>query len=92
MDDMTNVQAGSHYRVKQTIGETSPLRAGTVVTVREVVPADVPGAHDNSGECVVVEWTELGIHEGTDWERTTGPVNRACAIPAHEFDTLFEAE
>lgn len=31
------------------------IKPGTTVTVREIVKADTPGAHDNSEDAVVVE-------------------------------------
>jgi hypothetical protein len=34
------------------------LAPGTPVRVREVVPADVPGAHDDTEDAVVIEWDE----------------------------------
>lgn len=33
---------------------------GVEVTVRNIVPADEAGAHNNDEDSVVVEWTELG--------------------------------
>lgn len=34
------------------------IQSGTVVKVREVVPADQPGAHDDTEDAVVVETDE----------------------------------
>lgn len=56
-------KAGDVYRYVGTtpLGiDAGALLPGTEVTVREVVEAGTPGAHDNTEDAVVVEWEAPG--------------------------------
>lgn len=94
------VVPGSRWRARATIGKTTadadtrgviaPLRAGTDVAVRELVPAGVQGAHDDSADAVVVEWVEPDILVHDAGRREPGGSPRAVAVPVGEFTSLFE--
>lgn len=73
-------------------GGAGALYPGQVVTVREVVPADEPGAHDNSEDAVVVEWTEPGPVLGDDGKVTRGENPRAISVGLSQFSDLFSKE
>lgn len=62
------------------------------MTVRDVVSADTIGAHDDSEDAVVVEWTEEGPIMDTERSVTRGQVPRAVAISVSQFAELFEQE
>lgn len=51
------------------------LKTGTLVTVREVVPADVKGAHSDAEDAVVITWEEEGqVIVNTAFETRSTPV------------------
>lgn len=52
----TKPKAGARYR---SVSGTAP--PGFEVIVRDVVPADVAGAHDDSEDAVVVTWEQPGV-------------------------------
>lgn len=55
--------------------DDAALLTGTVVTVRETVPAATPGAHDNTEDSVVIEWTqEAEVIVSTRFEKRGVPV------------------
>ena len=64
---------------------------GTVVTVRELVPADVAGAHTDGEDAVVVEWAqpEVGHDDGEPVIRYR---QRATSFGAAQFSDLFTKE
>lgn len=68
------------------------LYPGQVVSVREVVPADEPGAHDSSEDAVVVEWSEPGPVQGDDGTVTLGENPRAVSVGVSSFNDLFTKE
>lgn len=68
------------------------LYPGQVVTVREFVAADEPGAHDNTEDSVVVEWSEAGPVLGDDGKVTRGETPRAVSVSAASFTELFTKE
>lgn len=80
------------YTAEQPLGvDAGALTPGTKIQVREVVPADEPGAHDGSEESVVVEWdapalvqTENGVEVGT--------APRAMSVGLAQFHDLFTKE
>lgn len=85
---------GDRYRftadaVGTDAGRVSP---GTVVTVREVVPASEPGAHDDSSDAVVVEWTEPTLGVDDNGEPAVLDTPRAWSVSVDEFTDLFEKE
>jgi hypothetical protein len=80
---------GERYKAVETIGSQFPLYAGTTVTVREVVAADVQGAHDAFSDAVVVDWTEPAVVYGEKGvEIAQG--NRAISVAAADFERLFQ--
>jgi hypothetical protein len=98
-------EAGSRWRSTTMIGQGPGLiLAGQSVTVREVVPADEPGAGDTSEDSVVVEWEEAApVHVDTlepddaDAKGATaelvlgmGKAPRAWAVPLSTFRDTFE--
>jgi hypothetical protein len=93
-------EVGGTYRLTGGgIGDgPGALYAGQVVTVREVVPAREPGAHDTTEDSVVVEWTEPGPVMGDDGNVTRGENTRAISVslPGGEnhpgFNDLFSKE
>lgn len=88
------VEEGQSFRLKAGDGlGTGPgmLLPGQEVTVRETVPANESGAHDNSEDAVVVEWTEPGILiDPETGNMTRGEVPRAVSIGVSQFSDLFE--
>ena len=87
-------KAGDTYRLTQEVLGDGPgsIYEGQVVTVRDVGPADVQGAHDDSEESVVIEWTEPGHVRGDDGKIRMGEVPRAVSIAASQFSDLFAQE
>lgn len=73
-------------------GGPGALYPGQVVTVREFVEAGVPGAHDDSEDSVVVEWTDPGPVLGDDGVVARGEVSRAVSVSAAAFPELFTKE
>lgn len=93
-------EVGGAYRLTGGgigVGAAS-LYPGQVVTVREVVPAEEPGAHDDREDSVVVEWTEPGPVRGDDGQVTRGENLRAVSVSlsgnegAPGFNDLFSKE
>lgn len=80
------------FTAEQPIGvDSGALTAGTKVTVRETVAAAEKGAHDDSDECVVVEWESPALVQGPNGiEVGTSP--RAMSIGLTEFHDLFTKE
>lgn len=70
-------QGGTYTYEGERIGQRddTALYPGTVVTVREVVPADVKGAHNDNEDAVVIEWEAEGqIIVETKFEKRAAPV------------------
>lgn len=86
-------EAGDKYVYRgDGIGiDAGRLAAGTSVTVREVVPADVPGAHDDSEDAVVIEWQSPTVVNGEDGPEL-GFAIRAMSIGVDQFNEDFEVE
>lgn len=65
------------------------IDVGTVMVVREVVPASEPGAHDDSEDAVVLSFVtpEAIVVDG---EAVLVDVLRAWSVGVSEFDDLFE--
>lgn len=58
------LEPGTRFRYvgNEPLGQgPGTLFPGTVVNVREVVPADEPGAHDDQEDAVVIEWEEEDV-------------------------------
>jgi hypothetical protein len=62
---MADVQPGQRWRLVNGIGNTVPvgenadavpLPSGIVGVVRELVPAEVPGAHNFEEDCAILEF------------------------------------
>lgn len=85
-------KAGDSFRLTQdNLGDgPGAIYAGQQVTVREVVDADQPGAHDDSEDAVVIEWTEPGPVRGDDGRVKMGEVPRAVSIGVAQFHEMFE--
>jgi len=69
------------------------LRAGSIGTVREVVPADVAGAHNDDEDAVVLEFEDHGITYEEGQPAITAS-RRAVAFAQSDFTgdgALFEA-
>lgn len=92
----TEVPAPTEGDPNATRTEYAPLGAdanalfpGQAVTVREIVPADQPGAHDDSEDAVVVEW-EVPDRVRTEDGWGMGTAQRAMSIGLSQFHDLFE--
>lgn len=91
---MADVQPGQRWRLVNGIGNTVPvgenadavpLPAGIVGTVRELVPAEVPGAHDFSEDCAVLEFP-MGDVAYEDGVPQLVQVSRAWSVGLQHFD------
>lgn len=80
------------YSAEEPVGvDAGALTPGTKVTIREVVAADEPGAHDASEDAVVVEWEAPALVQGENGvEVGTSP--RAMSIGLSQFHDLFTKE
>lgn len=68
--------------------DANALFPGQVVTVRETVPAGEPGAHDDSEDAVVVEWTVPDrVRTEDGWGQ--GEATRAMSIGIDQFRAQF---
>lgn len=87
-------EVGGTYRLTGGgIGDgAGAIYPGQVVTVREVVAADEPGAHDSTEDAVVVEWSEPGPVMGDDGRVTRGENPRAVSVGLAGFSDLFTKE
>lgn len=85
-------KAGDKFRLAaDNLGDgPGAIYAGQGVTVREFVPASESGAHDDTEDAVVIEWTEPGPVMGDDRKVTMGQVPRAVSVGAEQFATMFE--
>lgn len=85
-------KAGDTYRLSaDNLGDgPGAIYAGQSVTVREVVPANEAGAHDDTEDAVVIEWNEPGPVMGDDRKVRMGEVPRAVSVSLDQFATLFE--
>lgn len=73
-------------------GSPAIVRPGTVVTVREVVPADTPGAHDDSEDAVVVEHAEPQVGYDDDGTPEIVYAPRAWSVGLKAFATDYTKE
>lgn len=80
---------GEKYRLVSA-DAFSNLPPGLIVTVREVVPADEPGAHDNTEEAVVFVYQEPAIVRGGDGTLVAGSAERAFSVAVDRVGELFE--
>jgi hypothetical protein len=82
---------GDSFRLTEPVGQgTGALYPGQVVTVREVVPAKEPGAHDFSEDAVVVTWDEPAPVLDDEGNYAQGTVARAWSCGLAEFRRIFE--
>jgi hypothetical protein len=82
---------GTSFRLTSALGVgPGSLVEGQEVTVREIVPADEPGAHDNKEDAVVIEWDEPALVIGDDGKPVAGTANRAMSVGVENFRELFE--
>ena len=85
---------GQKWRLLRDHGnEPLHLRAGSVGVVREVVPADVKGAHNDEEDAVVLTFPGHGIDYDESGEPVIATADRAAAFPLTDFegdDALFE--
>lgn len=79
----------SYEYVGDTIGVNADMKPGTVVTVREVVDADTPGAHDDSEDAVVIEWETPSLVTDENGDPQVGHVKRAMSFGVDRFKTDF---
>lgn len=66
--------------------DSGALLPNTAVTVREVVPAEEPGAHNDSEDSVVIEWDRPAIMD----DQSVGSVTQAMSISLERFPDWFE--
>ncbi len=89
-----SIRPGQRYRLLADHGNPPlHLRAGSVGTVREVVPADVVGAHNDYEDAVILEFEghEVGYDEAGVASVRSAP--RAAAFAISDLDPgagLFE--
>jgi hypothetical protein len=92
---MTKPKPGDKYRLatEEPLGIDFPIMPGTIVTVREIVKADDPGAHDNTEDAVVVEGEPFAIVV-TDEDGTPqiGYTARAWSVGLDEFARDYTKE
>lgn len=91
---MATPKAGETYTYtgESSIGTgNGAIFPDTEVTVREVVEADTPGAHNNDEDAVVVTFKAPTIVR-TDKGNEIGEVDRAFSVGVGEFDNLFTKE
>lgn len=82
---------GATFRLTSALGVgPGSLMEGQEVTVREVVDAEDPGAHDNTEDAVVVEWQEPSLVLGDEGRPVSGMANRAVSVSVDQFRELFE--
>lgn len=88
-------QEGDVYTLNaeaEAIGvDAGALVPGTTVTVREVVPAAEPGAHDDSEDAVVVEWGAPSLVRGENGVEV-GESPRAMSFGLDDFTNRFTKE
>lgn len=91
---MADVQPGQRWRLVAGIGNTVPvgenadavpLPSGIVGTVREIVPADVPGAHNFEEDAAVLEFPmgDVAYQDGTP---QLVQISRAVSFALYLFD------
>jgi hypothetical protein len=95
-------EPGQQFRLLRTHGRTEPsefnnpvvpLKAGSIGTVREVVPAETPGAHNSEEDAVVLEFDYRDAVLDENDEATVIVSRRAAAFAVTDFegpDALFE--
>lgn len=91
---MADVKQGAAYRFdgETPIGiDSNALPVDQVVEVREVVQADITGAHDDSEDAVVVEWDAPALVRGENGMEV-GSTRRAMSIGMSFFETNFVKE
>lgn len=77
------------YSGEEPIGvDAGALTPGTTVTVRETVAAGDPGAHDDSEDCVVIEWEAPALVQGENGVEV-GSAPRAMSISTEQFNDMF---
>lgn len=85
-------EAGERYTYTgETLGTAGDLPTGTEIEVRELVPADVPGAHDDAEDAVVIEWTDKTVGIGENGEQVLVDRRRAMSVSEEFFSDNFEA-
>lgn len=87
-------QTGETYTLSadEPIGvDAGALVPGTSVIVREVVPAGEPGAHDDSEDAVVVEWSAPALVRGDNGVEL-GESPRAMSFGLADFADRFTKE
>lgn len=91
MAKKTTATDGKSYTYNgEPIGvDAGALTPGTVVTVRETVPAGEPGAHDDTEDAVVVEWTSPALVR-TDKGVEVGDAPRAMSVSVQRFRDAFQ--
>lgn len=88
---MAQPKAGGAFKYNGTdpIGSDSgALVPGTKVTVREIVPAGVKGAHDDTEDAAVIEWEAPALVQGENGAEV-GYVTRAMSIGVASFTANF---
>jgi hypothetical protein len=85
--------AGEKYRLTASsgfgnAGDVGFIRPGTLLTVRELVDADTPGAGDE--DCVVVEIDAHSVDYDDDGNPQVVTFQRAVSFALDQFDSLTE--
>lgn len=86
---------GDTYRLstEEPLGtDAHAIPSGTLVTVREIVPADTIGAHDDSEDAVVVETTVPALSYDEDGKPYVGETTRAWSVGLAQFATDYTKE
>lgn len=88
---MPRVSPGDRYRYDgDPVGnDAGRVDTGTVVTVRELVGADTPGAFDDSADAVVVEWDAPSLGTDDDGSPAVVYTPRSWSVAAGDFGEHF---
>ena len=99
---MGDLQKGQRFRLLRKIGNDTnadgspgyPLAAGSIGTVREIVPAEVEGAHNSEEDAVVLEFDHVpSAYIDASGQAQLAQSSRAVSFALTDFDdpTTFEA-
>ena len=85
-------KAGDQYRLNADFGVDAQVKAGTVVTVREVVKAATKGAHDDSEDAVVVEFDAPAVGYDDNDQPIIVNTLRAFSVSLEQFAADYTKE
>lgn len=87
-----DIQPGDTFRLVDAHGNgvgATPIPAGALLTVRELVDAGTPGAHDDSEDAVVVEYLRDEIVYDADGNVSLGRQPQAFSLSASDVAELL---